>query len=341
MADKIVFGMNCPSCGGRVEVQEGDQLVLCKFCNSVHALKTKEGISKLMYRMAIDRDKAVAAVTAWFKKGFKARDLPQKGVISEVSSIYLPYWRMIGRGKGIVCGYTEEQDKDGNTSTSYYNNVVDNDYLYSRIACDAGDIGVTSIKNVKGEILPFQDEDEIPIFEATESKSDARDAGEKRIFDQAHADGRRGMQKVTFSKLFVDTKGFELVFYPFQVVRYDYMEKGYFAVVDGVTGDVLSGRAPGDAFYQSISIGVGGAVAGGLTGGGIGYSIITESGLFVATTIIGLSVLWYAYNTFRYRSEVIVGDLPKPSFNPMSMFKKTADVPVFEPQGSVEIVARS
>ncbi|WOF15901.1 hypothetical protein F1737_03915 [Methanoplanus sp. FWC-SCC4] len=336
MSERIVFGMNCPSCGGRVEVEEGEQLVLCPFCHSAHSLESKDGISKFMYKIVIDKDEALKTVKYWFTNNFKARDLPEKGEITEVYSVYLPFWRLFGRGKAIVCGYSEDKDDEGHKSKTNYNNIWDSDYVYTQIACDAGDIGVSYLRNLKGEIIPYEEE-EIPTFEATESKTDAEEAGKIKIQDLTYQNGKGNIEKVTFSKVFVDTKAFELIFYPLWVVRYDYFEKDYFAVIDGVTGDVLSGRAPGDPYYQSLSIGAGGSIGGLITGIGLGYSLLEGSGLFVATSIVGLSVLYLCYNQFRYKSEIISGDLQQPSFN---LFKKAANASPYGQQNNVEIVLR-
>ncbi len=342
MAERIVFGMNCPSCGGRVEVFEGEQIVLCPFCSSVHSLESKEGTAKYMYKMVLDRDKAVSNVKSWFKGGFKARDLPQKGEITESYPLYLPFWRLLGRGKAIICGYSEDKDDDGKTTKNYYNNVWDSDYLYTIIACDAGDIGVSYLRNIKGDIVPYEEE-EIPTFEATESKSDALEEGRKKIADMTYSNARGRIEKVTFSKIFVDPKAFELIFYPFWVVRYNYSDRDYFAVTDGITGEILSGRAPGDPLYQSLSIGAGGSIGGAITGIGLGFSILEESGLVVATSIVGLAVLYMSYYQFRYKSEIIVGDLQKPSINLTAAFKKQgqgADAAQAAKTGNVEILLR-
>jgi len=144
-------------------------------------------------------------------------------------------------------------------------------------------------------------------------------------------------------EVFVDPKAFELIFYPFWVVRYNYSDRDYFAVADGVTGDILSGRAPGDPLYQSLSIGAGGSIGGAITGIGLGFSILSESGLVVATSIVGLTVLYMSYYQFRYRSEIIVGDLQKPSINLTAMFKKSGqatDAQQYSKTGNVEILLR-
>ena len=55
---KIIVSLTCPNCGGQVQSEEGESLVLCKFCDSVFSLTTDEGIGKIMYRLDVTREKA-------------------------------------------------------------------------------------------------------------------------------------------------------------------------------------------------------------------------------------------------------------------------------------------
>ncbi|RQD82075.1 MAG: hypothetical protein D5R99_00195 [Methanocalculus sp. MSAO_Arc1] len=333
MSQKIVFGMNCPSCGGRIDIQEGEQLALCPFCEAAHSLVVDKGVGKIRLKNTLDAGKAEEIVRAWFKKGLKARDLTEESRITEVSSLYLPFWRLVGQGRAIACGYTERQDTDdkGNTQTStdYYERVVDREFTWTEIACDSGDIGVTTLRNTEGEAAPLE-EGEVPTFEPTSSRDDANDRAKEGIRNMALAEATAGIENVTFSRSFILPKGFELVYYPFWIVRFRYKERGYFAIVDGVTGQILSGRAPGDPLYQTLIIGFGSAVAGSLTGFGISM-LAADDGLGFLLIIVGLVMIAGAYYKFRYGSEIVEGDRPGASAG-MDMSKLKGSVSIGKPQ---------
>jgi hypothetical protein len=312
---KILVTMTCPSCGGQVEYEEGEELVLCKFCESVFALTTDEGINKVMYKLTVEKDKALDKVKAWFSNGPKAQDLPTTAVITEAYPLYLPFWRLIARGKACVCGIEEQRrGKDNERVEIPHEALINREYIYSEIACEPGDLGIQSIVlPERAEAISIDDQN-IVTFGVTKSRDEAYDIGGNSIKNSAILDGSAKMSKVYFSKAFFFPKAFTLIYYPFWIVRYQYQERDYFATVDGITARVVSGRAPGNAGSQSTAAGIGGAVAGGVVGLGIGMAVVTDGselgiGMLVIGMVAAVALLGYFYTRFRYGDEILEGAL--------------------------------
>ncbi len=261
---KILVSMTCPSCGGQVQCEEGEDLVICKFCESVFALTTDEGVNKVMYKMTVDKDKDLAKVKAWFGTGPKAKDLPNTAEVTEAYPLYLPFWRLIARGKACVCGIEEQRNgKDNQKVEIPREALINREYIYSEIACEAGDLGIQSIViPERAEAISYDDQ-EIVTFGVTSSRDAAYDIGGKAIRQTAVKDGSARMDKVYFSQSFFFPRAFTLVYYPFWIVRYAYEGRTYFATVDAISAHVVSGRAPGNAGSQSTAAGIGGAISGG------------------------------------------------------------------------------
>lgn len=312
-AQKILVSMTCPSCGGQVQCEEGESLVLCKFCESVFALTTDEGANKVMYKMTVDKDKAYAKVREWWKKGPKAQDLVQTAQVTEAYPLYLPFWRLIARGKACVCGIEEERrGKDDQKVEIPREALINREYIYSEIACETGDLGIQSIVIPERAEAIAYDNQEIVTFGVTSSRDSAYEKGGQAIRQAAVEDGGARMDKIYFSKSFFFPKAFTLVYYPFWIIRYSYEGRTYFATVDGITARVVSGRAPGNAGSQSTAAGVGGALSGGLAGLGIGLVIVTEGtdagiGVLVVGVVAAVILLGYFYNRFRYGDEILEG----------------------------------
>ena len=307
--------MTCPSCGGQVECEEGEELVLCKFCESVFALTTDEGINKVMYKLTVEKDKALDKVKAWFSDGPKAQDLPTTAVITEAYPLYLPFWRLIARGKACVCGIEEQtRGKDNERVEIPHEALINREYIYSEIACEPGDLGIRSIiLPERAEAISIKDQN-IVTFGVTKSRDEAYDIGGNSIKDSAIQDGSAKMSKVYFSKSFFFPKAFTLIYYPFWIVRYKYQERDYFATVDGITARIVSGRAPGNAGSQSTAAGIGGALAGGVAGLGIGMVVATDGadlgvGMLIIGLIAAVALLGYFYTRFRYGDEILEGAL--------------------------------
>ena len=313
--EKLLIGLTCPSCGGQITLEEGEALACCEYCGSFFALDAEEGVGEVTYKCEKTKEQAVASVKEWMRKGGKAKDLATAATISEITMVYLPFWRLIARGKACVCGYNEVQTKDGPERTPY-ESLINREYVYSNIACDAGDLGIKTIripaeaKAVSAETL------NVPVFAVTVSKADGYENGYNAIASQAVADGSKHINKVTFSRGFCITKGFNLIYYPFYIVRYEYQGRNYMASVDGITGGIVSGRAPGNSGRQSWFAGLS-TIAGAIAGAGMYFGIkligegIFEIGgfLMLACIAVAIALLIFCWKQFRNGGEVITGEL--------------------------------
>ena len=99
------------------------------------------------------------------------------------------------------------------------------------------------------------------------------------------------------------------------MARYEYKGRNYQVVIDGVDGDVLYGKAPGNIFYRAAML-VGGMALGNLvlvnacaflllfadsssssdSEGGIGVLLVP--------IVIGGAIMYGGYRAFRYGEEV-------------------------------------
>ena len=304
----MVFGLNCPSCGGRVEIDEGDKLVICPFCNTVSLVKGDDEVKTLAYKLQINEKTAMNSAHRWFRHGFKARDLKKESKVTEIYHIYLPFWKYTAKGLGIVCGYNLTTDAQGNRHKEYKEKQIIKDYTWSKIACDAGDIGITHLRNYNGTVTLLPED--TATFEATTSKDMAVELGEEEIKKLIEKDAK--IENITFQKSFVVPKNFTLLYYPFWVIRYEYKGKMYFLTVDGVTGKVVSGRAPGDSLWQALAIGTGATFSGILTGLAVPGALYINIRLGILLFIAGIMIFLWAYSFFRHGSEIVEGDLEKP-----------------------------
>ena len=313
MADLSV-GLNCPACGGAIAIQEGESVLNCQYCGSTLFIEGDQGIQTIAFKNKLTKESTISSSQGWWKSGLKARDLKRTGKIIEVYPIYIPFWSTTARVAGWVCGYEERRHSDSKGNT-YVERIpkevmVLNDYRYSEIACDPGDLGIKSLKNLSGE-RSFADFEMIPTFETTTSKDvatkDAQKKAEEWGRDQAN------VPNVTFERLYVIPHNMSIIYYPIWVVRYSYRDRMYINTVDGVTGKVLSGRAPGDPLFQSLAITFGSAVSGIISGAGLLLAAFADTGqsnayFAIGGFVIGGIILYGTYRFFRQGSEIVEGE---------------------------------
>lgn len=324
----LSVGLSCPACGGALNMDEGENTVLCGYCNSTLFVEGDKGVSTIAFRQKMLRDTAMASSQAWWKKGWKARDLKTTGKITEVYPIYLPFWKTTTRVAGWICGYEERRrtDSKGNTTVERIPKevMVLQDYVFSEIACDPGDLGIRTMKNFMGE-TGFTDFEMIPTFEATTSKDDvvvkAKNDAMARAKSSAH------VPHVTFERLHLFPKALTMIYYPIWVVRYNYRDRMYMDTIDGVTGQVLSGRAPGDPMFQSIAV-TAGTFFGGLAavGGILGGDYMDDYRVTLVGVVAGLVILFLAYRFFRHGSEIVQGEFKEKRSSIGSGMKQITDV---------------
>ncbi len=310
----ISISLNCPMCGGALSLAEGDRMTSCPYCSAMLAIEGDDGVNKLTYKNNLDRDKAIGISRSWMGGGFKARDLKQKAEITECYPIYAPFWKLRARAAGWVCGYREER-RDKNTVRVPMEKMVMADFDWNEIACDIGDIGVERLGSIDG-VATLHDEGSIPTFEVTTSPDDAATKGKASV--QEAAIRSAGVPHKTFVKMHIFPQGLTLIFYPIWIVRYKYLNRMYFCAIDGITGKVLAGRAPGDTLLRTVAMTLG-MFAGGY-GSAIGLiamdyihgngALAIGGGIIIVCLLIALT----SYRFYRYGSEVTTGSV-KGGFN--------------------------
>jgi DNA-directed RNA polymerase subunit RPC12/RpoP len=304
----ISVGLSCPACGGALSVDEGEEVVSCQYCSSMLFVEGDKGVTTIAFKDKVARDAAMAQTQGWWKRGLKARDLRNVGKVSEVYPIYLPFWKTTTRVAGWICGYEERRhtDQKGNVRVEKILKevMVLGDYIFSEIACDPGDLGIRTMRNLVGETT-FADFEMIPTFEATTSKDDAVARSKNDALARARSSAH--VPHVTFERLHVIPKKLSMIYYPVWVVRYSYRDRMYMSTVDGVSGQVLSGRAPGDPMFQALAVTGGTSIGGLIAAAGIilanGTMEIAAGGL-----VIGAIILFLTYRFFRHGSEIIEGE---------------------------------
>lgn len=309
----IEVGLNCPACGGAIKVVEGENTVNCQYCGSMLFVEGDSGVTTISYKNMITRETAVTASANWWRKGFKARDLRKVGAVTECYPIYMPFWSVTNRVAGWICGYEERTHSDGKrtyTERIPKEEMVLRDYQFSEIACDPGDLGIKRMKNCAGETA-LTDFQMIPTFESTTSKDDAVTHAKASALSNARADAH--VPHITFENVHIFAKSTSMIYYPVWVVRYTYRDRMYLNTVDGVTGTVLSGRAPGDPLFQSLAVTAGTSVGGLLAA--VGVIVASDSiEIAVGCFIVGLLVMVGTYLFFRGGSEITEGEFSDRGF---------------------------
>jgi hypothetical protein len=267
------------------------------------------GIRRWQVTNKVDRERALEAVRGSFSGMNKARDLKREAKIGELFLAYLPYWQV----KAFVAGWIFGRVKSGKDSTKPVEIEVMEDMQWVDAATDVSEFGVHQVSVAHKQLEPYDAEilhAEGMVFEPVESRSEALD--EARMHFTHRARSKRSLKKKYFERFHLLRRRQTIVYYPLWVARYQYKKRSYQVVVDGVGGEVLYGKAPGNIFYRAIMLVVG--MAAGtfilvngtiLAGTAAAASDDGEAfGLLCLPVAIGFGLIALGWRRFRYGEEV-------------------------------------
>jgi hypothetical protein len=302
-------GLNCPSCGGVVLVPEGLRIVQCPYCEQRSLVQGERGVYRWQVSRKVNREGAVKNMQGFFAGIKKAGDLKKKARIRETFLIYLPYWRV----SAFVAGWMFGRVKAGDDKTKPVEVEVMEDMHWNDAAVDVSEFGVHRVSISKKDLEPYDAERlhaEGMVFEPSESRTEALAEAQEHFVHR----GRRKKKLKTkfFEKFHLLRPQLSLVYYPLWVARYEYRQRNYQVVVDGVRGEILYGKAPGNVFYRAAALVIGMAL-GNLTlvnGSLLVARLLAEDvegevlALFLVPLVLGLTLIAGGYRAFRYGEEV-------------------------------------
>jgi len=299
----------CPRCGGVVSVPEGQVIVRCPYCDLRSIVRGERGIRRYQVSARANRDQALKALKKFLENFAIARDAGSKSTISEVFLAHLPFWALWGKALGWAFGQKEVGSGDDKKYEAREVKIV-RDLVWTGAACDVGEFGVRQIQLTDQPLEPFNSDvlhASGMVFEPIGSISDAQQAAEDDFQNKVRA--AAGLDRI--SQLFIRfiNRRFGLVYYPLWVIRYLYRQRSFQVVVDGYTGKVLYGKAPGNVLYRAAVL-VGGMAVGAFLAIDVPALILMTSsssssddnpfGILLISLVVGLGLMVFAYTTFRY-----------------------------------------
>ncbi|QSZ66166.1 hypothetical protein RJ40_00955 [Methanofollis aquaemaris] len=197
----------------------------------------------LLFTCTVTRRQALDAVRVWWGGRLMAGDLRDQARVIECRLKYFPFWRLSACLKGRVEGYRIEYDENSHEKIPM-KTTFDRDFVWTGAACDTSALGVLYLRNLFGETVPS----DVFTGQVTVPQDEGIAEGKRAL--KYGAQKHSGIPHITGHKLFLWHPESTLLIYPFWMVRYAYADRTYFATVDGVTGSVVAGRAPGDRFRR-------------------------------------------------------------------------------------------
>lgn len=318
-----LHGLSCPRCGGMVPIPEGQAVVRCPFCDQRSLVRGERGLRRYQVPQRVPREQAVNALKGFLRgQAAIARDASRRSEVGDVILVYLPFWASWVRALGWVFGQKRVRSGDKTIYKPREVRVVQ-DMNWTGAACDVGEFGVDSIFLGEQPLEAF-DSDRLHanglVFEPVGSASDAHSAAEADFNNRLQR--AAGLDRIAqvFARFVRRRSG--LVYYPLWVLRYIYRQRAFQVVVDGFTGKVLYGKAPGNTLYRAAML-VGGMAAGAflaVDASALAWYLASRAegdsagGLVIAglaAVVLGFGLMGAAYRKFRYGEQYEFRSGPK------------------------------
>jgi DNA-directed RNA polymerase subunit RPC12/RpoP len=298
-------GLSCPKCGGTIAIPEGQVIVRCPYCDLRSIVRGDRGLRHYQVPCRVDRNQAVTAYQKFLGGNMAiARDAARSSTLSEAFVVYLPFWAAWARIMGWAFGEVQEGSGDHRHYEPREMRLVE-EMSWDGAACDVGEFGVTSVPLNEQQMEPFQPDAlhrSGMVFEPVGSISDATASAESTYQKRIESKLRLDRTSQVFTRNVRRRMG--MVYYPLWIVRYLYRGRAFQVAVDGSSGKVLYGKAPGNTLYRAAVL-VGGMAIGALAAIDIPAAILSGRGDNTAVGaliifLIGLGIMYAAYRTFRY-----------------------------------------
>lgn len=303
-----VLGLSCPACGGMVPIPEGQLIVRCPFCEQHSFVKGERGLRRYQVPLRMERQKALSTLQNFLSGNMAiARGASRQSNIQETFVVYLPFWTIWGRIAGWAFGEKRVGSGDDRRYEPREVRLVQ-EITWTGAACDVGEFGVNDLLLADQDLQPFDPQSLHStgmVFEPVNSFSDARQAAERESKETMNR--RAGLDRLSqmFMRFFKRKVG--LVYYPLWVLRYGYRERAYQVVVDGYSGKVLYGKAPGNTVFRAaalvLSMAIGAFLA--IDVSALILYVLSDSSdapfwLVLLSFLGGLALMYLGYRRYRY-----------------------------------------
>jgi hypothetical protein len=267
----------------------------------------EQGVRRWQASRKIDREAAIESVKGFFTGLKKATDLKATARVREVFAVYLPYWHV----SAFVAGWIFGRVKSGEDKTKPVEVEIMEEMHWNDAAVDVSEFGVQRVSISKEALEPFDADrlhSEAMVFEPSESRTEAMAEAQEHFFYRSRR--KKRLETNFFEKLHLLRTRFSLIYYPLWVARYEYHNRSYQVVVDGVNGQVLYGKAPGNILFRAAALVATMALGNLILVNGTVLAILLLSdadeglGLLAVPFAIGVGLIWAGYRAFRYGEEV-------------------------------------
>ena len=241
--------IDCSHCGAPLPVQPGEILITCSYCGFTSVVETGKAFefehSLLLNTLATEQ--VFEAVKDWMKNSFIApKELSKKSSLADQSLVYLPFWVVTGEAtshyKGIFERIALSVEKEGDITNHY-------DWLV--IARTQTNFPTRSYHLALEGKIPFEAikiEKGAKVLNSEMSSQDAVQLARDEISNLHQFLAKDRVDRIVDINTSFDVSGTFYLHAPVWFLDYDYKGKRFRVIMDGASGQVITGDLPSGDF---------------------------------------------------------------------------------------------
>ena len=242
---ELVTSINCPKCGGPLNLTTGEVIVTCPYCGTASRIRGDKPfvLTHSMLAARMDRDGAVRAIQGWMEGGvMKPDDLRKTSRVTSLECVYLPFYVFevdaTTAYSGVLTRTGTNEKRTGD---------LRRDYFWKVLGRRSGDFPTREYKLPLGLKVPF---DTGGMVRDSRFLNAEVDEDEAERLTREDVDGhQRDLLKdlidvIEDARTQVDVKDSEFLHAPIWFSTYEYRTRSYTILLDAASGEVVRGDIP-------------------------------------------------------------------------------------------------
>ena len=242
---ELVESINCPHCGGPLNLTTGEVIVTCPYCSSMVRLRGDKPflLRHSMLPARLDRDAAMRTIEGWMEGGImKPDDLRTASQVTSLDCTYLPFYVFeidaTTAYAGVLTRTGTNERRSGQVVRNYFWKILGRRSGESEV----GDYHIPLAQKVSFDTTAMLRDArmlnaEVDEDEAVRIAQEQVDAHQKELLKDI-------VDVVEGAKTDAIVKDSEFLHAPLWFATYVYHERTYKIVLDAASGDVVRGDIP-------------------------------------------------------------------------------------------------
>lgn len=241
----LVESINCPKCGGPLDLAVGEVIVTCPYCGTASRLRGDKPfvLTHSMLAARLDRDRALAMILGWMDGGvMKPDDLRRASRVTTLECVYLPFYIFevdaTTRYAGVLTRTGTNERRTGD---------LRRDYFWKILGRRTGEFPTREYKLPLASKVPFDTAGMVPGSRFLNAEVDEDEAA-RLVREDVDAHQRALLKDlvdvIEDAQTALEVKDAEFLHAPIWFSTYEYQGRPYTIVLDAASGDIIRGDIP-------------------------------------------------------------------------------------------------